>query len=142
MHEALALVDSVTTNLEGTFIVPLETAEQTGQLLPLMALMLRAAGMKVLVLGRGPNLDKRAAALNIPFTGTEKPSGLMELGKAYQSWKHRQAKNALDNGPVLWPDIEFSQWAGPDCNGIPGLTIVNLGAMLAQGLAPQKTSPV
>ena len=126
--------------LSGTFIVPFESVLRTGNLLPLMALMLRAAGMEVLVLGSTLDLEKRAAAYNIPFTHCE---ATLSSGKNFQTWKHEKAKRALDHGPVLWPDIDFATWAGPDLNNIPGLTIVNIGALLATGMkGSQRGQPV
>ena len=126
----------MTKTLSGTFIVPLATVKETGNLLPLMALMLRAAGMEVLVLGT----PQEAAALNIPYTEAETSVQLKTGGQAGQRWKHQRALKALQRGPVLWPDLEFAQWAGPDCNGIEGLTIVNLGALLVQGMRPVDTT--
>ena len=128
------------TKLTGTLVVSVETVTATGTLFPLLALMLRSAGMQVLVVGRGANqVEKKAADLNLPFTDFKET---MLVGKLFQDWKFGVATRALRSGPVIWADMDFSQWAGPDCNGIPGLTVVNIGALLQQGIAPVSAVPV
>lgn len=134
------------TKLSGTLLLPVETVEKTGNLFPLMALMLRAAGMNVVVVGPGIGdtpaqrvavLERRAAALNVPFTRAWPfPPGTSGSVRWLQQWKVDQARELLARGPVLWPDLDFQLWVGPDLSGVRGLTILNVGALLAGGMRP------
>ncbi len=126
------------TKLVGTLMLPLETVEKTGSLFPVMAIMLRSAGMDIVALGQGEErqVELRAEKLHIPFTAVH---GSNFTGKLFHVWKHGKMMALLKAGPVICADIDFAHWAGPDCTDVPGLTIFNVGALLQQGTAPQKS---
>ena len=95
------------TQLTGVLLLPVETVAEAGTVFPLLALMLRSAGMQVLVVGKGTNRDveQKAAAFHVPFTEV-KESTL--TGKPFQDWKFSVAMHALKSGPVIWADLDFA----------------------------------
>lgn len=134
ISELRARVDDLSSKLAergmgGTLLLDEETMRTAPKFFAIMALMLRAAGMKVVVTG-GPGIDKIAANVwSISYNDFKLvPHSPHERSLS----KFTIAMQLLKDGPVLWPDLDFANWRGlPTVDNVKGLTILNWAAVQA-----------
>ena len=123
------------SSLHGTLLLDLPTIEMSPDFFALQALMLRTAGMSVVVTEQADGKHEtgfRAAQLRVPFTDARHYTGK----DVRQSWKYRLALGLLPKGPVLWPDLDFGTWMPSygETSNVPGLIILSWAAVMKQGI--------
>lgn len=113
--------------MSGTLLLDEETVRTSPKFFCLMALMLRNAGLKVVVAG-GPGADKIAAnTWGIGYNDFKLVTG---IPRERSLAKFNLAMQLMKDGPVIWPDLDFSNWQGlPRVDSVPGLTILNWAAV-------------
>lgn len=125
-------------NLHGTLLLDLTTIQTAPQFFSILALLLRATGMNVHVVGarEGFDLQLRTADFRVPYTNTSAyPS--TAAGDRRQ-WKLDYAKELLARGPVIWVDLDFTDWAPGDGRvaDVPGLITLNWESVRRFGIPP------
>lgn len=121
----------VPTQLRGALLLDYTTVATAPKFFSLLALVLRASGMQIVVMGK-PEEDKKAAQDGIGFNSFHIiPVFASERRLAKLNW----ALQLLKTGPVIWPDIDFGTWGKelPRVDNIPGLVILNWASVAATG---------
>lgn len=124
------------TKLSGTLLLDYDTVKAVPSFFALLSLMLRAAGMTVVVFGRAGE-DKKAAQAGIGYNDFKTiPAFAAESRLAKFNWAMHYVKSGA---PVLWPDLDFGTWGKdlPKVDGIDGLIILNMAAVSMQGVKGQ-----
>lgn len=113
--------------MTGSLLLDEATIRTAPKFFSLMALVFRASGLKVVVVG-GPGGDKIAAnSWGIGFSDFKLVPGI-ERERALA--KFTIAMQMLKDGPVIWPDLDFARWNGlPNVDKVKGLTILNWAAV-------------
>ena len=117
------------TQLRGSLLLDFSTTHTAPKFFSLLALVLRAAGMKVVLVGK-PGDEKSAAQDGLPFTDFHLvPASSNEGRVAKFNW----AMQLLREGPVIWPDVDLGTWGRelPRVDNVPGLVILNWAAVAA-----------
>ena len=118
-------------SLNGSLLLDYATVHTAPRFFSLLALVLRAAGLKIVSVGL-PGDDKRIANDGLPFNDFHLiPAGEKETRIAKFNW----AIQLLKEGPVIWADLDLGSWGKelPRVDNILGLTILNWAAVIQGG---------
>lgn len=119
-----------TSSLNLTLVIDIATASNAPNFFSMLALVLRASGAEVIILGADGKTGPLAASYNIAFTEVIFPKQLSRQAPArvFQAWKRRQVIDRLNNAAnhkVVWVDNDFSDWQVEQVDGTPNLVILN-----------------
>ena len=127
----LKLARANRTSLSGSLLLDYATVHTAPKFFALLALTLRASGLKVVSVGL-PGDDRRIADDGLPFNDFHIiPAGEKETRIAKFNW----AIQLLKEGPVIWADLDLGSWSKelPRVDNILGLTILNWAAVIQSG---------
>lgn len=100
----------------GTLMLSLPTIQTAPRFFALLALVERAAGREIVVMGTAAEDARKAAQLGIPY------SRFARVAEAHST----RAAFARELGPpVIWVDMEFNAWSGPDLSKQEGLVTLD-----------------
>ena len=131
------LVRANRTTLTGSLLLDYATVHTAPRFFALLALVLRASGLKIVSVGL-PGDDKRIANDGLPFNDFHIiPASGNEGRTANESRiaKFNWAMQLLKEGPVIWADLDLGSWGKelPRVDNILGLTILNWSAVIQSG---------
>ena len=120
-----------------TLLFDVDTVNTLPAFFAIQCLLWRTLGATVVLLAKDEAIGVDAAKKgDIGFSRLGFPGRAVTL--SWNAWKHKTAMESLARGQVVWIDLAFAAWPKeePGVDNIPGLTILNWGAILKTGTRP------